>query len=213
MNQIIGNAQRVIIAPCLFLSLSLTHRNIRDYYPGIALLGSRLGIDDVTEDMRILVLLWKMDCCKEQNNCITWTEWKCGCESLQVDSWEALKEQLPGCDLGFLENGEFKDFYKFCFRFNLEGTHKTLDKEFVVALLGLLFADEGEQRVPKERIDSFCQFLDAKDHYAKITLDQWTSFLDFSWEVKDLENYDESMWAWPVMLDEYVEYYKETMRR
>lgn len=165
---------------------------------------------DVTEDIRILVLLWKMDCCKDKNGCITATEWKAGCESLQVDSWEALKEKLPSCELGFLENRQFKDFYKFCFRFNLAGTHKTLDKELVVALIGMLLGDG--VRVPKDRTESFCEFLESKDHYEKITLDQWTSFLDFSFEVTDLENYDESTSAWPVMLDEYVEFMEEQRR-
>ena len=169
----------------------------------------------MTEDTRLLVLLWKMDCCKDKSGAITWPEWKQGCEKLRVDTWEGLREQLPGCELGFLENADFKDFYKFCFRFNLEGTHKTLDQELVVALLGLLLGD-GE-RVAKDRTDSFCQFLeaaaaDAKEQYAKITLDQWTSFLDFSLEVKDLDNYDESTSAWPVLLEEYVEFYMEKMR-
>jgi Cullin binding len=32
------------------------------------------------------------------------------------------------------------------------------------------------------------------------------SFLDFSQEVPDLAAYDESSSAWPVLIDEYVEY-------
>jgi len=172
-------------------------------------LGDKLGID-ATEDIRLLVLLWKMDCCKEKSGCISATEWANGCETLQADSWEALQQQLPACELGFLENTKFKDFYKFCFRFNLAGTHRTLDKEVVVALIGMLLG--AGERVPKDRVESFTQFLESKDHYQRITLDQWTSFLDFSLEVKDLDNYDESTSAWPVMLDEYVEY-MEALRK
>ena len=66
-------------------------------------------------------------------------------------------------------------------------------------------------RVTAHRLDTFCDFLEAtKDvSYNKITLDQWRSFLDFSYEFPDadtLASYDESVSAWPVLLDEYVEY-------
>jgi Cullin binding len=161
-----------------------------------------LGID-VTEDIRILVLLWKMDC-KDKPGSITLAEWKKGCETLSVDSWEALKEQLPALDTGFLTTTEFKDFYKFCFKFNLSGTHRTLQKELVVELLKLVLKD----RVPTDRVESFGQFLESTDNdYTRITMDQWCSFLDFSTEVgDDVTNYDESTSAWPVIIDEYVDY-------
>ena len=171
-------------------------------------MGEKLEID-VTEDIRILVLLWKMDC-KEKPGCITANEWTQGCETLQVDSWESLKEQLPGLDTGFLEQTEFKDFYKYCFKFNLSGTHRTLQKELVIELLKLVLKD----RVDGERLDSFCQFLEAAgEPYARITMDQWTSFLDFSLEVPDVSNYDEGTSAWPVMIDEYVEYLMEQQQQ
>lgn len=173
-------------------------------------MGSKLGID-ATEDIRLLVLLWKMECCKQNSGCISAEEWVRGCDRIQADSWETMKEVLPSCELGFLENADFKDFFKFCFRFNLAGTHRTLDKELVVALIGMLLGD-GE-RTPKDRVDSFVQFLESKDHYGRITLDQWTSFLDFSLQVKDLDSYDESTSAWPVMLDEYVEYMEECQKK
>ena len=66
-------------------------------------------------------------------------------------------------------------------------------------------------RVTSHRRDTFCEFLETtKDEsYSKITLDQWRSFLDFSYEYPNeetLKTYDESMSAWPVLMDEYVEY-------
>ena len=188
------------------LSPSLSHTHIYIYKivfkKGIALLGEKLGID-VTEDIRILVLLWKMDC-KDKPGCITPTEWTNGCEALNIESFEAMMELLPSLELGFLENSEFKDFYKFCFKFNLSGTHRTLPMEVVVELLQLVLKD----RDPYERVPSLCKFLQQPDNtYTCITMDQWCSFFDFNMEVgTDISHYDESTSAWPVLIDEFVEY-------
>lgn len=60
--------------------------------------------------------------------------------------------------------------------------------------------------VPRDRLESFSTFLEENKSVTKVTADQWISFLDFCLEVKDLSTYDESQSAWPVLLDEYVEY-------
>ena len=66
-------------------------------------------------------------------------------------------------------------------------------------------------RVAPDRLDTFCDFLESTkdENYSKITLDQWRSFLDFSYEypnAESLEGYDEGESAWPVLIDEYCEY-------
>ena len=93
---------------------------------------------------------------------------------------------------------------QFCFQFNREGTHKTVDKELVIMLLQLVLKDSN--RVSADRLDSFCRFLEATKDYSRITFDQWPSFWDFSQECDDLSGYDENTSAWPVMIDEYVEF-------
>jgi hypothetical protein len=80
-----------------------------------------------------------------------------------------------------------------------------LDKGIVIALLPLILKD----RVDAKRLSTWNEFLDqtSGEAYSRITLDQWTSFLEFCYEVKDLEkDYDEVNSAWPVLIDEYVEY-------
>jgi hypothetical protein len=72
----------------------------------------------------------------------------------------------------------------------------------VVALMNMIL----KGRIADERLESFCSFLEDQKSYSRITLDQWTSFLDFCYECEDLSTYDESMSAWPVLIDEYVEY-------
>ena len=93
---------------------------------------------------------------------------------------------------------------QFCFKFNLEGTHKTLDKDLVIALVDLTL----QGRIDKERISTFQSFLKTTEDssYKRITLDQWLSFLDFSIECVDFNEYDEDSSAWPVLIDDYVDY-------
>lgn len=192
---------------------------------GISVLCDKLDLDPL-EDIRVLVLLWKMGATSKPAQ-ISRDEWMKGCEKLQVDTVAKFKELLPSLEVGFLDNDEFKEFYKvrlrqlvllhtlhpkphppsflqFCFQFNREGTHKTVDKELVIMLLQLVLKDSN--RVSVTRLDSFCRFLESSTDYRRITLDQWTSFWDFSQECDDLSGYDENTSAWPVMIDEYVEF-------
>ena len=56
----------------------------------------------------------------------------------------------------------------------------------------------------------FCEFLD-ESKYKVINKDQWSNVLEFSRSVSpDLKNYDEDG-AWPVLLDEFVEWSRKKM--
>jgi hypothetical protein len=79
----------------------------------------------------------------------------------------------------------------------------------VVALMKMVL----QERIPTDRLDTFCTFVEAQNSYTRITLDQWTSFLDFCYECGDLSTYDESSSAWPVLIDEYVEYMEEQRKQ
>ena len=70
-------------------------------------------------DVRILVLMWKMEAGKDKPAQITRDEWALGCQRLNVDSMEKLKQLLPGLDTGFLESHEFREFYKVGFFFHI----------------------------------------------------------------------------------------------
>merc|ERR1719416_48602 len=172
---------------------------------GICKLCEELEIDAM-EDVRVLVLLWQLGA-NDKPAQINKDEWCKGCTSLQVDSIPKIKALLPSLDPGFLLDHEFKEFYKFTFQFNREGTHRTLDKDLVIAMLKMVLND----RVDEQRIASFIDFLEngASDSaYSRITLDQWMSIFDFCKECRDLNDYDEETSAWPV-LDEYVDFMKK----
>lgn len=93
---------------------------------------------------------------------------------------------------------------KFCFQFNRQGTHKTLDKDLVKELVVMPLKD----RIPQDRLSSFIEFLEQTDDtsYNRITLDQWMSFYDFCKECDDLSKYDEENSAWPVLIDDFVDF-------
>ena len=77
---------------------------------GIATLCEKLDIDPET-DIRILVLLWKLGS-KEKPAQISKDEFMSGCYEHQLDSIEKFKAFLPSLDTGFLDQDEFKSFYK-----------------------------------------------------------------------------------------------------
>lgn len=113
------------------------------------------------------------------------------------------------------------EFYRFVFQFSREGTHKTIGKSYfsisfsmikldvcdglaekdVIAQLLPLVLDE--QRAP--HLPYFLSFLSSCSQ-TRITLDQWDSFLLFNHNVHvNLDNWEEGG-AWPLLLDEYVEW-------
>jgi hypothetical protein len=77
---------------------------------GISKLCDQLELDPL-EDIRILVLLWKLGA-NDKPAQINKEEWMQGCNKLQVDTVDKFKALLPSLDTGFLEQAEFKDFYK-----------------------------------------------------------------------------------------------------
>ncbi len=77
---------------------------------GIATLCEKLDIDPET-DIRILVLLWKLGS-NEKPAQISKEEFMSGCYEHQLDSVEKFKGFLPQLDTGFMDQEEFKSFYK-----------------------------------------------------------------------------------------------------
>lgn len=100
----------MVVVAVMIMCWSWPHQ-LAFLHSGIFSLGEKLGID-ATEDIRILVLLWKMGC-NDKPSEINKNEWMQGCATLSVDSWDKMKKLIPSLDTGFLDNNEFKDFYKF----------------------------------------------------------------------------------------------------
>ena len=180
---------------------------------GIETLCKEVGITDVAEDVRSLVLCYKLGACtvevagKPKPGCIKHEEFTKAMKSLNKSSVADLAKMLPSLDPGFMEASEFKNFFSFVHKFSREENtqKKFLDRDFVVALLPIVL---DKSRAP--HLDKFLEFLNTLPESATISADQWTSFLHFNEAVTlDLEGYDAENGAWPLILDDYVEWRKK----
>jgi hypothetical protein len=79
---------------------------------GIVTLCEHLDLDPF-EDIRVLVLLWKLGS-KEKPAQISKEEFVSGCYKLHTDSIEKFQALIPSLDTGFMDEMDFKDFYKVC---------------------------------------------------------------------------------------------------
>jgi hypothetical protein len=169
---------------------------------GIATLCDDLSLDP-TPDIRCLVLFCRLGAVAKPGQ-ISQAEWNAGMKTLKCDSIEDLKKLLPGMDPGFMEHDEFKSFYKYVFLFSREGTHKTIEKDMTVALLQMVLSERNNRH-----LTPFAEFLETLgEDNVRITLDQWVSFLEFSVKIgEDCKGYDDDdNCAWPVLIDEYVDW-------
>jgi len=169
---------------------------------GIAELVAELGLNPES-DVRVLVLCWKLRA-NERPGQVAKAEWMGGMAELGVDSIAGLKAALPSLDTGFMEHKEFRDFYRFCFKFNREDVQKkTVEKELVGPLLRLLLA---AGRSPFT--EDFVEFM-GQAPMSRVSADEWNSFLEFSvaYGGGDLSGYDDDG-AWPSLLDDFVDFYK-----
>ena len=119
-------------------------------------------------------------------------------QGIGCDSLEKLKAFVVALEPYSLEKRAFRDFFKFVFLFSREGTHRTIEKDIVAALLPIAIGPRSDHTAP------FLAFLETSAT-TRVTLDQWCSFLEFSDKVGlEFEGYEEDG-AWPLLLDEYVE--------
>lgn len=96
----------------------------------------------------------------------------------------------------------FKLIYRYAFDFAREKDQRSLDINTAKCMLGLLLGKIWPL------FPVFHQFLE-QSKYKVINKDQWCNVLEFSRTISlDLSNYDEDG-AWPVLLDEFVEWYKD----
>ena len=175
-------------------------------FEGLGKLGEDLGID-ASSDTKLLVLCWRLGA--EKPGCVSEEEWaKLGSEpSLPTCdkpvTLETLKAGWSTLDPAFLENSDFRPFFKFCFEFNREGTKKFLERDTALALLPICIEDRSKHT------KTFLEFLETKPEDFKINRDQWCSFLDFSLNVgpaPDFLGWDADESSWPILLDEFVEF-------
>lgn len=151
------------------------------------------------ENIVMLVLAWKLDA--KNMGFFTKAEWLKGFSDIQCDNVEKLQAKL--CYLRSLlsDSVHFKNIYRFAFDFAREKDQRSMDIETAKSMLQLVLGAQWAL------YPSFHHFLE-QSKYKVINKDQWCNILDFSRTIlPDLSNYDEDG-AWPVLLDEFVDWIK-----
>ncbi|XP_035565496.1 DCN1-like protein 5 [Canis lupus dingo] len=146
----------------------------------------------------MLVLAWKLEA--ESMGFFTKEEWLKGMTSLQCDCTEKLQNKFDFLH-SQLNISSFKNIYRYAFDFARDEDQRSLDIDTAKSMLALLLG----RTWPLFSV--FYQYLE-QSKYRVMNKDQWYNVLEFSRTVHaDLSNYDEDG-AWPVLLDEFVEWQK-----
>jgi len=125
--------------------------------------------------------------------------WRC-------DSVEKLKHKLPALDKEILDSNKFKDFYQFTFNYAKNPGQKGLDLDMALAYWNIVLTGRFQF------LDIWSRFL-KENHKRSIPKDTWNLLLDFAMTVNaDMTNYDEEG-AWPVLIDDFVEYARPLLSR
>lgn len=166
------------------------------------------GVERMLNDLQlapnsilVLILAWK---CRAKTQCqFTRGEFYNGIRALCRDPIENIEQMKPALlkarDELNNEPADFKELYHFAFFYGKNPLQKSMELEVAIAYWEILLRNRFRF------LDQWIEFL-RKHHKRAITRDTWTLLLDFSLSINEtMSNYDEDG-AWPVLIDEFVEY-------
>lgn len=160
------------------------------------------------EEFIVLVLAWKFGA---ETMCrFTRAEFLSGCKALKVDSIKGIQSKFSDMLHEVQRPEEFKDLYRFTFKFGLDSDtgQRILPSDMAVLLWKLVFS----QREPSI-LKRWLAFLERHPNIRGIPRDTWNMFLNFAETVgDDLSSYDDTE-AWPSLFDDFVEYENDQLNQ
>ncbi|KAL1925284.1 uncharacterized protein VTP21DRAFT_167 [Calcarisporiella thermophila] len=127
-----------------------------------------------------------------------------GWAKLRCDSIEKMRDAVPRLRDSLKDEAIFKEVYHFTFTFGRSEGQKSLPLDIAIEFWRLLLAGRFQH------LDLWIQFLEEK-HKKAISKDTWSLLLDFIHQInEDLSNHDPEG-AWPVLIDDFVEYAREKL--
>ncbi|KAH7816063.1 putative squamous cell carcinoma-related oncogene [Monocercomonoides exilis] len=157
-----------------------------------------IGVDPLEIDS--LIVSYKLGC--KLLGQISHDDFVKGCQGVGVQDVASFKRELPRLRQSITDAEEFQKFYRYVFLLYLgEGTSKQLPCADCIDVWKIVL--KGKFAL----LDEWCEFLEKKKPNT-ISLDTWTLLLDFSKEVHpDLSNFEEES-AWPVLIEDFVNWKK-----
>ncbi|CAO3643174.1 unnamed protein product [Cunninghamella echinulata] len=125
------------------------------------------------------------------------------CIQMGCDSLDKLKSTLVKAKSDLENPDYFRKIYNYAFLFGRQSGQKNLSLEAAVELWRLLLTGRFSM------IDQWVTFLEEK-HRKAISRDTWNLFLDFATQPSFNTDTHDAEGAWPILIDEFVEYIKET---
>ena len=123
-----------------------------------------------------------------------------------VDSIERMREQAKGLQGLMADSVQFKSFYRWLFEFvKDEAERKTIDADAACEMWQLVLGG------PEPRWPLAAQWVDfvLRQKAKVVSADLWLQVYEFSVDVRpDMSGYDEEG-AWPVIIDEFVDYMRK----